>query len=162
MKHILCLGDNPKGRSEIHDINRHVTTMKHLLHPRSRCFVFVTPVQGGVDVVCTGKGYRGQGTGFREEMRKKIETRIAAMEGLKEKSAVSAEFSMWRVQTEEILKGLFGKDSDEVQEFNAIYYTPVFLTCRMGDEAFDEAFRCGLAEARLFLQSLMEKIRRPG
>ena len=103
----------------------------------------------------SGPGYR-----FREEMRKKIEIRIAAMEGLKGKSAVSAEFSIWRVQTEEILKVLFGKDSAEVQEFNAIYYTPVFLTCRMGDEAFDEAFRCGLAEARLFLQSLMEKIRR--
>jgi hypothetical protein len=54
------------------------------------------------------------------------------------------------------------ENSAEVREINAIGYTPEFLTCRMGDEAFDEAFRCGLAEARLFLQSLMEKIRRPG
>ncbi|MBP1721026.1 MAG: hypothetical protein H6Q50_538 [Deltaproteobacteria bacterium] len=103
---------------------------------------------------------RVSGTGSREEMTKEIERQILAMEGLKGKSAVSAEFSMWRRQTEDILNVFFGENSAEVQEFNAIYYTPVFLTCRMGDEAFDEAFRGGLAEARLFLQSLMEKIRR--
>ena len=91
-----------------------------------------------------------------------LERQIGAIEGLMERSAASGEFGEWRRQTEEVLRVLFGKDSDEVQEFNAIYYTPVFLTCRMGDEAFDEAFRCGLAEARLFLQSVMEKIRRPG
>ena len=95
-------------------------------------------------------------------MRKEIERQIVAMESLKGKSSVSAEFATWRVQTEEILNALFGKDSAEVQEFNAIYYTPVFLTCCMGDEAFDEAFRSGLAEARLLLLSLLEKIRRPG
>jgi hypothetical protein len=95
-------------------------------------------------------------------MRKEIERQIVAMEGLNEKSAVSAEFSTWRVQTEETLNALFGKDSAEAQEFNAIYYTPVFLTCCMGDEAFDEAFRSGLAEARHLFLSLLEKIRRPG
>ena len=84
------------------------------------------------------------------------------MEGLNGKSAASVEFAEWRKRTEETLNALFGKDSAEVQDFNAIYYTPVFLTCCMGDEAFDEAFRGGLAEARVFLLSLMEKIRRPG
>jgi hypothetical protein len=87
-------------------------------------------------------------------MRKEIESRIVAIEGLKGKSAVSAEFSMWRVQTEETLKALYGGGSAEVQDFNAIYYTPVFLTCRMGDEAFDEAFHKGLEEARNFLSGL--------
>jgi len=95
-------------------------------------------------------------------MINELERLIAAVEGLKGESVQSAEFSVWRRQTEETLKALFGADSAEVQEFNVIYYTPVFLTCRMGDEAFDEAFRCGLEEARVFLLSLMEKIRRPG
>jgi hypothetical protein len=84
------------------------------------------------------------------------------MEGLNEKSAASVEFAEWRKRTEETLKALFGENSAAVQEFNAIYYTPVFLTCCMGDEAFDEAFRGGLGEARVLLLSLMEKIRRPG
>ena len=84
------------------------------------------------------------------------------MEGLNEKSAASVEFAEWRKRTEETLKALFGENSAEVQDFNAIYYTPVFLTCCMGDEAFDEAFRGGLAEARLLLLSLLEKIKRTG
>jgi hypothetical protein len=95
-------------------------------------------------------------------MRKEIERQIVAMEGLNEKSAASVEFAEWRKRTEETLKALFGENSAAVQEFNAIYYTPVFLTCCMGDEAFDEAFRGGLGEARVLLLSLMEKIRRPG
>jgi hypothetical protein len=68
---------------------------------------------------------------------------------------------MWRRHTENTLKALYGEESAEVQDFNAIYYTPVFLTCRMGDEAFDEAFHNGLGEARAFLLSLMDGIRRP-
>ncbi len=102
-----------------------------------------------------------RGIGFREEMNKELERQIAAIGVLKGKSAVSAEFSTWRKQTEETLKALFGEHSTEVQDFNMIYYTPVFLTCRMGDEAFDEAFRNGLEEAQAFLLSLMDKIRRP-
>jgi hypothetical protein len=94
--------------------------------------------------------------------KKNIEFQIDAIDGLRGKTAVSGEFGEWRKRTEETLRDLFGEDSVEVQEFNAIFFTPVFLTCRMGDEAFDEAFRGGLAEARLFLQSLMEKIRQPG
>ena len=93
---------------------------------------------------------------------KVIKFQLNAIDELCGKSAASGEFGQWRKQTEDILKAHFGENSAEVQEFNAIYYTPVFLTCCMGDEAFDEAFRCGLAEARLFLQALMKKIRRPG
>lgn len=98
-----------------------------------------------------GTGYRVQG---RDKEMKELERRIAAIEGLKGKSAVSAEFSLWRRQTEDTLKVLYGEGSSEVQDFNAIYYSPVFLTCRMGDEAFNEAFHKGLEEARDFLSGL--------
>ena len=91
-----------------------------------------------------------------------LERQIAAIGALTGKSAESVECGQWRRQTEDILKAFFGENSAEVQEFNAIYYTPIFLTCCMGDEAFDEAFRGGLAEARLLLLSLLEKISRPG
>ena len=87
-------------------------------------------------------------------MKKELERQIVAIGELKGKSAVSVDFSMWRRQTENILKALFGENSAEVQDFNAIYYTPVFLTCCMGDEAFDEAFHKGLEEARNFLSEL--------
>jgi hypothetical protein len=88
-------------------------------------------------------------------MNKELKGQIAVIGALKRKSAASGEFVNWRKETEEILKALFGEDSAEVQDFNSIYFTPVFLTCRMGDEAFDEAYRNGLEEARVFLLSLM-------
>jgi len=92
-------------------------------------------------------------------VKKKLQIQLDAIEGLKGKSAVSAEFSTWRVQTEETLKALYGEGSSEVQDFNAIYYTPVFLTCRMGDEAFEEAFRNGLDEAEALLKSALSKVK---
>jgi hypothetical protein len=100
-------------------------------------------------------GGRWQVTG-----EKVIKFHLDAIDELCGKSVASGEFVQWRGQTEETLKVLFGENSADVQEFNAIYYTPVFLTCCMGDEAFDEAFCCGLAESRLLLLSLLEKIRR--
>lgn len=87
-------------------------------------------------------------------MSKEIENKIAAIDGLKGKTASAEEFVRWRRQTEDTLKALYGEASAEVQDFNAIYYSPLFLSCRMGDEAFDEAYRNGLEEARVLLLSL--------
>lgn len=84
-------------------------------------------------------------------MNEEIENKIAAIDGLKGKTAASGEFVRWRKRTEETLKALYGDESAEVQDFNAIYYSPIFLTCRMGDEAFQEAYRNGLEEARRLL-----------
>lgn len=96
--------------------------------------------------------------GYSEGMFEELNKQIDAIEGLRRKSALAGEFALWRRQTEDTLEALYGKGSNEVQEFNSIYYTPVFLTCRMGDEAFDEAYRNGLEEARRFLQMCMRKI----
>jgi hypothetical protein len=90
----------------------------------------------------------------------KLKIQTEAIEKLEKASSASPEFMAWRKETEGVLGELFGGDSAEAQGFNVIYYTPVFLTCRMGDEAFDEAYRNGLEEARVFLLSLMDKIRR--
>jgi hypothetical protein len=92
----------------------------------------------------------------------RLEKNEKGLEGLAQCSSTSREFTAWRQETEKTLRALFGKDSAEVQEFNTIYYTPIFLTCRMGDEAFEEAYRNGLEEARIFLLSLMGRIKRPG
>jgi hypothetical protein len=108
------------------------------------------------------EGTGDKGVGTRVQMRIKLQPQIDAIEKLGKASSASQEFMTWRRETEDVLKELFGENSAEAQEFNAIYYTPVFLTCCMGDEAFDEAFRSGLAEARHLLLSLVEKIRRPG
>jgi sigma54-dependent transcription regulator len=99
---------------------------------------------------------------FPMNNKAKLKNHEKEIERLKQSSSGSREFTVWRRETEETLKNLFGEDAAEVQEFNTIYYSPVFLTCRMGDEAFEEAYRNGLEEARGFLLSLMEKVRRAG
>jgi len=99
---------------------------------------------------------------MKDHLLSRLKFQIGSIERLRKSTPASPDFMTWRRETEDVLKELFGEDSAEVQEFSSIYYTPVFLTCRMGDEAFDEAFRNGLVEARVFLLSLMEKIRRSG
>jgi hypothetical protein len=89
----------------------------------------------------------------------KLKAQIEVVEKLRTASPVSPKFAAWRKKTEALLAEIFGADSIEVQDFNAIYFTPVFLTCRMGDEAFDEAFQKGLGEARVYLQSLLVKLK---
>jgi hypothetical protein len=95
-------------------------------------------------------------------VNKILHNQIDAIDGLKGKTAASGEFVRWRKQTEEALKALYGEESTEVQDFNAIYYSPVFLTCRMSDEAFHEAYRNGLEQACVLLMSMTDPIMRQG
>ena len=99
---------------------------------------------------------------MRAQVRIKLQLQIDVIEELRKMSSGSQVFITWRKETEELLINIFGVDSTEVQELNAIYYTPIFLTCRMGDEAFEEAYRNGLEETRALLLSWMERIRRSG
>jgi len=89
----------------------------------------------------------------------RLKAQIDAIDKLGHASSASPEFVAWRKETEGVLEALFGGDSVEVQDFNAIYYTPVFLSCRMGDEAFEEAYRNGLEEARSLLAAWIDQIR---
>jgi hypothetical protein len=93
---------------------------------------------------------------MKKHLQESLQQRIAEMEGIAKTSSVSAEFRSWRSATETMLKELFGEDSGEVMDFNAIYFTPVFLSCRMDDGAFEEAFRGGLEEAKRFLSGLCQ------
>jgi|GEM_PF-491821 hypothetical protein len=89
----------------------------------------------------------------------RLEKHVNELDRIGQGNCSSREFILWRRQTEATLKALYGEESTEVQDFNAIYYAPVFLTCRMGDEAFEEAYRNGLEEARRLLHACMKTIR---
>jgi hypothetical protein len=81
-----------------------------------------------------------------------LKAQIGTMDALKKSSPA---FMAWRKETEEVLRGIFGEDSPEVLDFSEIYYTPIFLSCRMDDEAFEDAFRKGIEEAKdLLIRSL--------
>lgn len=82
------------------------------------------------------------------------------IESLKERPAFSPEFTAWRRETESLLEDLLGPEATVLEDFRAIYYTPVFLTCRMGDEAFTDAYREGLEQAGKLIDALMGTIGR--
>jgi hypothetical protein len=80
------------------------------------------------------------------------------IESLKGRQAFSPEFTAWRRETESLIDKLFGREGTVLEDFRAIYYTPIFLTCRMGDEAFTEAYREGLEKARVLLSGLCSSL----
>ena len=85
------------------------------------------------------------------------------VEVLKEKPSYSSEFLRWRQATEMLLGRIFGEGSDQVRNFMAIYYNPLFLTCRTGDADFEDAYREGMEQARKMIVSWMESLgREPG
>jgi len=86
----------------------------------------------------------------------RLKLQIDAIAGLEGLSSTSRAFMDWRRQTEEVLGGLFGPKSAQAEAFAAIYFTPVFLTCRMSDDAFDQAYENGLREARALLLSFLK------
>jgi hypothetical protein len=85
------------------------------------------------------------------------------VEGLKEKPSYSPEFLRWRQATEMLLGRISGEGSDQVRNFMAIYYNPLFLTCRTGDADFEDAYRDGIEQARKLIVSWIESLgRKPG
>jgi len=65
-------------------------------------------------------------------------------------------FREWRASTERLLEEIWGESGRPVEDFRAILFTPLFLSCRSGEAAFDEAYREGLREAEKLLRALAE------
>jgi len=87
-----------------------------------------------------------------------LEKRCREITGLlRQADAYSPSFQAWRQDVESLLRTLFGADSEPLERFHAIYYTPLFLSCRIDLDVFPEAFRDGLAEARRLLQELLDR-----
>jgi hypothetical protein len=79
---------------------------------------------------------------------------------LKGQSAYSPAFKAWRDDVESLLTALFGPGGDPAVRFRAILCTPLFLSCRMDDNVFPEAFLEGLEESRVLIEELLDRRRR--
>ncbi len=95
----------------------------------------------------------------KEAIRELLEC-CRRIEALTDKPAFSTEFTAWRRETESLIEKLFGPEAAALEEFRAICYTPLCLTCRMGDEAFTEVYREGLEQARKMIVQWVETIAR--
>lgn len=89
-----------------------------------------------------------------KDSRAWIAAKMKEMDGLADLQPCSPRFNSWRQSTEELLKQIFG-EGKELESFNAIFFTPLFLSCRMSDAAFIEAYYKGLEEARALLSRLL-------
>jgi hypothetical protein len=93
-----------------------------------------------------------------EEAITKIDKQIEVIDDLQAMTSNSSEFIKWLNDTEELIEEIFGGETRFLEDFNAIYFTPFFLSCQTNDAVFDEAYRGGLEEARSFLHFLIDEI----
>jgi hypothetical protein len=83
---------------------------------------------------------------------------IDRIDALESKTPYSHEFMKWHGDAENLIEELFDVETHYADDFNAIYFTPLFLSCRTDDSTFREAYQGGLDEARRFLFSLIEEL----
>lgn len=93
---------------------------------------------------------------IKEKFRKNLSSKIEEIESLAARQSCSPQFNSWRTSTEELIRDYFG-EGNETESFNAIFYSPLFLSCSMDDTAFAESYLRGLEEARKVLETILRK-----
>ncbi|MFA5180865.1 MAG: hypothetical protein WC405_06055 [Syntrophales bacterium] len=84
------------------------------------------------------------------------QAQLAKIDGLRKESFYSADFQAWHRQTGELIENIFGKNSHPYEAFQAVLFTPLFLSCRCGDTIFTDAYEQGLEEVRSLLTSCLK------
>lgn len=87
----------------------------------------------------------------------RLQDQLAQIDSMRKTSFYSPEFQAWHRQTGELIENIFGKNSNSYEAFQAVLFTPLFLSCRCGDTVFTEAYEQGLEEARSLLASWLKK-----
>jgi hypothetical protein len=88
-----------------------------------------------------------------------LQARIFGINELRNVSFYSPAFQIWHRETEDLLVRMFGADSSPTEDFQAILFTPLFLSCRCGDTVFTEAYEKGLEEVRSILVSCLKSLK---
>ena len=88
----------------------------------------------------------------------RLNKQIDHIDSLESKTPYSPEFRKWHGETENLIDEFFDDETQYVDDFNAIYFTPLFLSCRTNDSTFHEAYLGGLREARHLLLFLIEEL----
>jgi len=94
----------------------------------------------------------------KEDALTQLNHQLDQVDGLRSTSPCSFEFNMWYEETEHLIELIFGEDVGYVEDFRAIYFTPLFLSCRTNDTTFTEAFQGGLDEACSLLRFMVAEL----
>jgi len=87
----------------------------------------------------------------------RLQAQSAHIDRLKMESFYSPDFQAWHRRTGELIESIFGRSSHFYEAFQAVLYTPLFLSCRCGDTVFTDAYEQGLEEVRSLLASCLKK-----
>ena len=94
----------------------------------------------------------------KEDAITQLNRQLDQVEDLRSASPCSFEFNSWYEETENLIELIFGEDAGYVEDFQAIYFTPLFLSCRTNDITFTEAFQGGLDEACSLLRFMVAEL----
>jgi hypothetical protein len=87
----------------------------------------------------------------------RLQAQWAQIDRLGKGSFYSPEFQAWHKKTGELIGNIFGKNSHPYEAFQAVLFTPLFLSCRCSDTVFTDAYEQGLEEVRSLLASCLRK-----
>lgn len=87
----------------------------------------------------------------------RLQSQLLRIDGLEKVSFYAPEFQAWQRQTGELMESIFGKGSHPYEAFQAVIFTPLFLSCRCSDAVFTDAYEQGLEEVRSLLISCLKK-----
>ena len=87
----------------------------------------------------------------------RLQAQLAQIDNMRKGSFYSPDFQTWHRQTGELIENIFGKNSHRYEAYQAIIFTPLFLSCRCSDTVFTEAYEQGLDEAGALLASCLRK-----
>lgn len=93
-----------------------------------------------------------------EDAINKLDRQIDKIDFLESKTSYDPEFTKWHVETENLIDEIFEDETHYLDDFNSIYFTPLFLSCKIDDSTFREAYLGGLEEARSLLLFLVEEL----
>ena len=90
----------------------------------------------------------------KSEAKIRIQKALDEISTLKGESRASQVFQKWYRNTRLALQHIFGEDSSQVQEYNDVSYSPIFVS----DATIASAYSSGLSKTEALLSSMFEEI----
>lgn len=94
----------------------------------------------------------------KEQYIQKLERQIELITHLKTIKSFSTDFKKWYRDTEILIERIFGKGTRHISDFTDIRYSLMVFSLDTPDYEFERAYRSGLDEAKVILESFIQEI----
>ena len=96
---------------------------------------------------------------IREQAIRDMEDLLARIDELAMEGLNAPVFLQWKAETEDAIRRIFGDECREAAVFIRVRYTPLTHAACLSDDDRSIAFQRGLAQARLTLRTLVQRLR---